>query len=413
MTGRERHENENGQEFFHNNMLASGKDKKPLPIEHSHNNAHMLHNNFDYTVANIATLDSPALVVYPARVRQNIETAVRMIGDLSRLRPHIKTSKSPDVVQMMLEAGITKFKCATIAEAEMLGICGAPDVLLAYQPVGPKLQRFIAVIQKYPDTQYACLTDHPAAAQEQSEAFAAKGLNVPVFIDLNIGQNRSGIAPDDSALQLYTACTKLPGIRPVGLQAYDGHLRDADFATRKLACDAAFSKVEALRDRIIAAGYETPIIIAGGSPTFPIHAAREQVECSPGTFVFWDKGYSDLCPEQDFVPAALVVSRVVSLPDSTKLCLDLGHKSIASENPIGQRVFFLNAPELTPLGQSEEHLVVEAGPGHNYQPGDVLYGLPFHICPTVALYERAYAVQNGHLTGEEWRIIARDRKITC
>lgn len=373
----------------------------------------MLHTDFDFTLADIHTLDTPALVVYPDRVQRNIETAVRMIGDVNRLRPHIKTSKSPDVVRRLLEAGITKFKCATIAEAEMLGMCGAPDVLLAYQPVGPKLHRFIAVIQKYPDTRYACLTDHPAAAQEQSEAFAANVLEVPVFIDLNIGQNRTGIAPDDSALQLYAICAALPGIRPVGLQAYDGHLRDADFSARTAVSNVAFSKVETLRDRILEAGYEAPIIVAGGSPTFPIHAAREQVECSPGTFVFWDKGYSDLCPEQDFVPAALVISRVVSLPDATKLCLDLGHKSIASENPIGQRVFFLNAPELIPLSQSEEHLVVDAGPGHTYQPGDVLYGLPFHICPTVALYERAYTVKNSHLTGTDWPIIARDRKITC
>ncbi len=373
----------------------------------------MLHAHFDFTIADIDTLDSPALVIYPERVRHNIQTAVRMIGDVSRLRPHIKTNKSPDVARLMLEAGITKFKCATIAEAEMLGICGAPDVLLAYQPLGPKLQRFIAVIQKYPDTQFSCLTDHLITAQEQAGAFFAQGLEVPVFIDLNTGQNRTGIAPDESALQLYDTCASLPGIRPVGLQAYDGHLRDVDLEARKNACDAAFAKVEALRDRIIAASHEMPIIVAGGSPTFPIHAAREHVECSPGTFVFWDKGYIDLCPEQDFLPAALVVSRVISLPDATKLCLDLGHKSIASENPIHQRVFFLNAPELVPLGQSEEHLVVEATAGHAYQPGDVLYGLPFHICPTVALYERAYTVENGHLTGTDWRILARDRKITC
>ena len=135
------------------------------------------------------------------------------------------------------------------------------------------------------------------------------------------------------------------------------------------------------------------------------------MECSPGTFVFWDKSYQDQCTEQPFQIAAIVVTRVVSLPNDTHICVDLGHKSIAAENEITKRVFFLNAPELKAVSHSEEHLVLLAGEGHSYKPGDVLYGVPIHVCPTVALHERGYAVENGKLVGE-WRIIARDRKIS-
>jgi len=63
------------------------------------------------------------------------------------------------------------------------------------------------------------------------------------------------------------------------------------------------------------------------------------------------------------------------------------------------------------VSQSEEHLVLEAGRDHRYKTGDVLYGIPYHICPTVALYERACTVEKGKLAGE-WKNIARDRKIT-
>ena len=103
-----------------------------------------------YTISNIAELDTPALVVYPDRVRENIRRAIDMVGDAARLRPHVKTHKSPQVTRMMLEAGILQFKCATIAEAEMLALEGAPDVLLAYQPIGPKVERLVALIQKFP-----------------------------------------------------------------------------------------------------------------------------------------------------------------------------------------------------------------------------------------------------------------------
>lgn len=365
----------------------------------------------DYSIDDIDQLDSPALVVYPERVRHNIDLAIRMIGNVQRLRPHVKTHKSAEATRLMLDAGIRKFKCATIAEAEMLGMCGAPDVLLAYQPVDPKVQRFIAVMQRYPATRFSCLTDNLAAAQSMAGAFDARHLEVPVFIDLNIGQNRTGIAPEH-AFELYVACAAMKGIVPVGFQAYDGHIRNSDLQARKMACDAAFFSVKMLQQALVKAGYPEPVIVAGGSPTYAIHAAREQVECSPGTFIYWDKGYADLCPDQPFQPAALLVTRVVSLPDAGKLCLDLGHKSVAAENPIDHRIFFLNAPGLIPVGQSEEHLVVEAGEGHSWKIGDVLYGIPFHICPTVALHERAYTVENQKITGE-WRTIARDRKITC
>jgi D-serine deaminase-like pyridoxal phosphate-dependent protein len=363
-----------------------------------------------YKISNISQLDSPALVVFPQRVKKNIQTAISMVKDISRLRPHIKTNKSPDATHLLIDAGVTKFKCATIAEAEMLGQCNAKDVLLAYQPIGPKLKRFIAVVKKFSGTNFSCLVDNNDAASQMADAFSQNELTVPVYLDINVGQNRTGIEPPLAAA-LYAFCTTLKGIKPIGLHAYDGHIRDVDFAARKEKCDACFAKVELLKAAIVKEGFDEPVIIAGGSPTFSIHCNRENMECSPGTFIYWDEGYRELCPEQNFLPAALVITRVISLPGETKLCLDLGHKSIAAENEITRRVYFLNAPQLKAIGQSEEHLVVEAGPGHSYKVGDIFYGLPIHICPTVALYERAYTIEDGNVNGE-WRNIARDRKIT-
>jgi D-serine deaminase-like pyridoxal phosphate-dependent protein len=368
-----------------------------------------------YVIDNVAQLDSPALVVYPDRVRENVTLLTQAIYDVNRLRPHVKTNKSREATRLMLDAGIQKFKCATIAEAEMLAMTGARDVLLAYQPVGAKQQRFVELIQKYPDTLFACLVDNLTTALQLSDLASVAEVSIPVYIDLNGGMNRTGIAPDEQAQTLYEQLTQLSGIRPMGLHAYDGHIRNPDLAQRTAECDAAFAPVQQLAETLSANGFTPPLIVAGGSPTFPIHAKRHidglpPVECSPGTFIYWDKGYGSILTEQPFRPAALVVTRVISLPDSTKLCLDLGHKSVAAECELGLRVSFLNAPELQAVGQSEEHLVVEAGAGHTYQVGDVLYGIPNHICPTVALYERAFAIEDGLVTGE-WATIARDRII--
>lgn len=359
-----------------------------------------------YEINKISDLDSPALAVFPDRVKHNIQLAIDMIGDVNRLRPHVKTNKSPGATRLMLSAGISKFKCATIAEAEMLAQCNAPDVLLAYQPLGPKLQRFVSLIKKYPSTKFACLTDNMDAANEQAGIFNSNNLDIPIFIDLNVGMNRTGISPDEKAIALADHIKKLKGIILIGLHAYDGHIRDVDFEAKKKKCDEAFAAVEALNKKL---GLST--IIMGGSPAFSVHCKRKNIECSPGTFVYWDKGYSDLCPEQGFLPAAVLVTRVISLPSANKICTDLGHKSVAAENEIAKRVFFLNAEGLKPVGQSEEHLVLEVNENHAFKVGNILYGLPYHICPTVALYERVFIIENGNATGE-WSNVSRDRKLS-
>ncbi|PRY46955.1 D-serine deaminase-like pyridoxal phosphate-dependent protein [Spirosoma oryzae] len=363
-----------------------------------------------YTITDVDALDTPALVIYPDRVRQNIDRLLAYVDDVSRLRPHVKTHKSPDASRLLLDAGIRKFKCATIAEAEMLAEAGAPDVLLAYQPVGAKQQRLIALIRAYPDTRFACLIDNLGTAEQLAERATDAGLSIPVYLDLNVGMNRTGILADDRAATLYQQLATLSGIQPVGLHAYDGHLRDTDLSVRAARCDAAFAPVAQLREQLRALGFD-PIIVAGGSPTFPIHAQRPDVECSPGTFIYWDKGYGTTLPEQPFEPAALVVGRVISLPTPTTLCIDIGHKSVAAEGELAQRLTFLNAPDLRATGQSEEHLTVDAGDDHSYRIGDVLYGLPHHICPTVALFDRARTIEQGHLSGT-WKTTARDRVLT-
>lgn len=363
-----------------------------------------------YEIKNVATLDTPALVVYPGRVEKNIQTLIHAAGNPSLLRPHVKTCKAKEPVQLMQKAGIAKFKCATIAEAEMLALCGAKDVLLAYQPTEVKLQRFVQLQKNFPDTGFSCLVDNLSSATLFSTAAKANGTAIAVFLDLNVGMNRTGITPGQEAFALFEAVAKLPGIELKGIHAYDGHINEADEEKRRETCERCFGPVEKLRADVEKSGYDFPLLVAGGSPTFQIHSLRKNVEVSPGTFLFWDWSYRDTIPEQPFVVAALVVTRVVSLPSKDKICVDLGHKSVASENPLDKRVFFLNAPGLQPLSHSEEHMVLQAGPDHSFKIGDVLYAVPFHICPTVALYQTAGTAGQHKIHGE-WEITARNRRL--
>jgi len=353
--------------------------------------------------------DTPALLIYKERVLQNIGHFVGMVTDTAQLRPHVKTNKSSEATKLMMDAGIHKFKCATIAEADMLGTCGASDVLLAYQPVGPKQDRFLRLMKLYPKTRFSCLIDDVEVAKQLASKAAKEGLQVEVFLDINSGMNRTGILPAPQGIALLHDITPLQHLTTRGIHAYDGHINHPDLKERTAGCDKAFDQLGTLISAF--EGHDIkPELVIGGSPTFPIHAKREGVQCSPGTFVYWDKGYSQICAEQPFVSAALVISRIISMPGENRLCLDLGHKSIAPENPLDRRVYFLNAPNLKFVGQSEEHLVVEAEEGHNWKIGDLLYGMPIHICPTVALYEKASVVESGVVTGQ-WKTDARARSL--
>lgn len=366
-------------------------------------------SNAWYTIKNIDEIDSPALLIYKEHVKDNIDTLIHSIDSKERLRPHIKTHKSPEVTNLMLQAGIRKFKCATIAEAEMLANAGAQDVLLAYQPVGPKAKRLAELVEEFPETIFSCVIDNYNSASALSDVFTVSNAVIRVYIDVNVGMNRTGISPL-SVTDLLHSCEVLKGISIVGLHAYDGHLRDTDFETRKKKCDEAFLSIERIANQIQQTTGKTLVIVAGGTPTYSIHSKRKEIECSPGTYIYWDKGYEQILPEQHYKFAALVLSRVISKPTKDLICIDLGHKAIASENPLNNRVSFLNAPELVPVGHSEEHMVLQVA-NKPYEVGDVLYGVPYHVCPTVALHDQVHVIEKQQAV-DTWYNISRNRKIT-
>ncbi len=363
-----------------------------------------------FEIDNIEDIDSPALLVYPDRVSKNIERMIQIAGSTDKLRPHVKTYKMAEVARMQLEAGINKFKCATISEAEMLCEAGASDVLLAYQPVGPKINRLFQLVVKFPNVQFGALIDNNKIASDISIKFSEGNKSLNVYIDVDTGNHRTGIGPE-LALDLYKYSKSLPGIGMVGLHAYDGHIRNSDFQERKAICDKAFERAEMIRKQIKEFDGEELPIIAGGTPTFPCHALRQEYAiCSPGTCLLWDWGYDTLLPDLDFDFAALVLTRIISKVGDNRICLDLGHKAIASENPF-PRVHFLNLENAPQIGHSEEHLVLDVSDNRKFNVGDTFYGVPIHVCPTTALYAEASIIRNNHVN-DTWKVIARDRSIT-
>lgn len=366
-----------------------------------------------YRAEGIEQVLSPSLVIFRDLVDENLKRMIEIAGNPNRLRPHCKTHKMPAAVEIELAAGITRHKCATIAEAEMLAESGVRDIVLAYQMVGPNIQRAVEFRSKFPGVKFGVIVDHPLPVKQLSEAASAIGVEIDVLLDIDTGQHRTGITVGPEAAALYKLIQTSPGLFAAGFHVYDGHQHQTDFEERQSAVLAEFNKVLAFRQELRAQGLPVPTIICGGTGSFPVYARVDdpEIELSPGTCLFHDQGYTDLFPDLKFTPAALLLTRVVSRPTQNRVTFDLGYKAVASDPPAGRRLVLPEIPDAEMVLQNEEHLVVETSRADQYQPGDYTWAIPRHICPTSALHKLVTVVQNGRVV-DTWEVPARDRQLT-
>jgi D-serine deaminase-like pyridoxal phosphate-dependent protein len=367
-----------------------------------------------YSIRDTSHILSPALLFYKELIRKNIARAIELAGGTERLRPHVKTHKTREIVRMEMEAGISKHKCATIAEAEMVASCGVSDLLIAYPLVGPNCGRLARLMLAYPRCRFSVLADHPAGIMALSKAMSTAGPQVDVLLDIDVGQHRTGVAPGAEAVELYEMIHRSPGLRAGGLHVYDGHNRQESFVERQAAIRTQLEPVLNLRTMLIQKGLPVPRFVVGGTPTFPIHARLEipDLECSPGTMVLHDHGYGSRFPDVGgFTPAALLLTRVISRPTPVRVTLDLGYKAVSSDPPLDNRCLLLDVPNYQAILQNEEHLVIETPGAERFRPGDEIFAIPTHVCPTVALHRQAYVIENGQVAGMS-EIAARDRVLS-
>lgn len=366
-------------------------------------------------IQNLSAVPSPALLIDADIVSRNLASTLELVGgDPSRLRPHMKTHKCREILEQQLALGIDQVKAATIAEAELAAMAGIPDILISYPLVGPNVGRFITLTKRYPDSRFSALVDSRAGLDGFSAAATAP---VDLFLDLDCGMHRTGIAPGDEALALIRSLTEHPILNFSGIHAYDGHIHAPELEERRREFAEVKGLVEAFVERVENEVAPVPLLVSGGSPTFALHAAwavadERPHQASPGTTALWDCGYGEAHPELPFAPGAMLLTRVVSTPGEDRICLDLGHKSVAAEMPLPRRVSFPSIPDAEFVSQSEEHLVLKVTDRGRWPVGTEVIGIMRHVCPTVALHQQARIIRSGAVTDEVWKIAARDRILT-
>lgn len=358
-----------------------------------------------YRPVNEASLATPCIVLFPERIEENIRRMIAIAGSANRLRPHVKTHKIAEIIKLQQANGINSFKCATLSEVSMVAAAGGKDILLAYPLLDPSIELWFGLMDKYPDSRLSVCVDSRAALTTLEHHARRKNTRLDLFVDIDNGMHRTGMDPEEAYVLIHLI-TRKKFFRFRGLHIYDGHIHASDPGERKKQCDHGFKAVSSLVEQLEMKGIQVNELACGGTPTFPIHATHPSRTLCPGTPLLWDAGYKEKYPDLDFLPAAVLAGRVISKPGK-QICLDLGYKSLASEMP-HPRMHFLGLVVEKVSIHSEEHLVVHCWQADQLSVGDLVYALPTHICPTMALHEEVYVVEDRQITGT-WKVEARKR----
>lgn len=365
-----------------------------------------------YSFTGAENIISPALVYYRDMIYANTQKAIKTAGGAERLWPHIKSHKMAEVIHLSIECGITRFKCATIAEAEVAASCGAGHVVIAYPLVGPNISRAIELMTAFPQTHFYAVGDNLEMLTLLGEAAITRTGNIDVLVDVNMGMDRTGV-PIAELSAFCDSCAQIPGITLKGLHCYDGHRTEHTYESRKAQVDKVdptlLSIYRSLKERLPSCS----IIILGGTPSFPCHIDVPEAYFSPGTLFIYDYGYQKKFPDLPYTPGAAILTRVISCPGNGIFTLDLGYKGIAAD-PAGARGLLLGINHCEELFQSEEHWTFRMEPGYESncpKIGEEFFVIPTHICPTSALYPSVVVVENGKIVGQ-WSVSARNRQIT-
>lgn len=362
------------------------------PTSNSPRLARLAQSDYQLPAGIAERLHSPSLVVFEDRVRSNIQQMLAyMGGDPGRWRPHLKTTKTPEIWRELLLVGVRHFKCATPREASVLATLleemsiRDADLLVAYPLLSPNLDSVAQLAERHPDLRISILSEHPAHAASVPD-------HLGIFVDINPEMNRTGVPMADQAA--IAAVAQAAGSRLRGLHFYDGQVRDAEAERRRERCWHLYEGLLGIEVALRRAGVVVEELITSGTPAFPYALSFPGFQdlttmthrVSPGTVVFHDAFSDDLLDDVALTPAALLFTRVVSHPAADRVTCDAGSKSLAAEAG-DPAAFVLGHPELLAQTPSEEHLPLQVLAGPLPERGTELLLVPRHVCPTVNLAE--------------------------
>ncbi|MCS6975719.1 MAG: DSD1 family PLP-dependent enzyme [Gemmatales bacterium] len=359
-------------------------------------------------------IPTPALILDLEAFRENLRRlAEHCQKHQVSFRPHAKSHKCPEIARRQIESGAIGISVATVDEAEAMANAGLRGLLLTSPIVeAGKIERLVRLIQRGADLMLAI--GHVREVELLAERSDRLGVVVPVLLDLDVGDRRTGVLPGTSAVELARRIAEHRSLRLQGLQAYAGHASHVvGFEARKAASWKALSQALETRDLVVRAGFEMPILSVGSTGTYNIDSEISGVtELQCGSYVFMDLDYRRIGGAkshrfEDFHFSLTVLTTVVSAEHPDRVTVDAGIKAFATDAPWKPEA--ADRPGLVLTWVGDEFGIVTASDGGKLpRLGDRLRFLVPHCDPTVNLYDRIHVVQ-GETVVDVWKTTARRR----
>lgn len=354
-------------------------------------------------------VDTPALILDLDRFETNVARMREAAAGFDiRVRPHAKSHKCVEIARRQIAAGALGICCQKVGEAEVFLAHGIENVLITNEVVGErKLHRLSRLAREYPGARLGVAVDDISVVQALAAFCVAEQSRLDVYVELDVGQNRCGVATPAEVVELARAIAAWPCFTFMGLHAYAGsaqHRRGV--SERRHAIEAAARQAGETRDALSAAGLRCEIVTGGGTGTFLYEAASEVYnEIQPGSYVLMDTDYAQ--NEQDssaprFDQSLFVLATVMSVRGD-RATLDAGLKAFSTDSGLPVPVFA--GWQVTNV--SDEHAVLHrTGDGRALTLGDKVLIIPSHCDPTVNLHDWIVAVRQGTVE-DVWPVDAR------
>ncbi|WP_427912943.1 DSD1 family PLP-dependent enzyme [Ramlibacter sp. MMS24-I3-19] len=355
----------------------------------------------------VTAIDTPALVLDLDAFERNLQRmAQALAGSDVRLRPHAKSHKCPEIARRQMAHGAVGICCQKVSEAAVFVEAGIPDVLVTNQVVGDAKVRRLAELARR--ARIGVLADDAAQVRAYAAAARATGVELDVYVEVDVGAGRCGVAPGEEAARLAAQVADSAALRFAGLQCYHGpaqHLRRPE--ERRAAIAAAARRAIATRDGILARGIPVPRITGAGTGTF-VHERDSGVfdELQAGSYVFMDADYGANetgSGEVAFEHALFVRTAVLSHTTPARAVVDAGLKASSVDSGL-PRVW--QRPGLRYVKAADEHGTLAVDEGTPIALGDALHLVPGHCDPTVNLYDELVCIR-GDVVEDVWPIEAR------
>ena len=365
-----------------------------------------------------ATIDTPALVLDLDAFERNL-AQMQQAADKAgvQLRPHAKAHKCPDIALAQIARGAAGICCQKVSEALPFVQAGVRDIHISNEIAGQAKAALLARMAL--DARISVCVDDARQVATLATAAAQAGSHIGVFVEIDVGQGRCGVADAPAALRLVEAIRAHAQLEFRGLQAYHGGIQHVrDYAARRQAAADAAARTAAIVAALAEAGVACATVTGGGSGSVEFDlASGVYTEIQPGSYIFMDADYgrNDYSGTLRFEHSLFIATAVMSVAAATRpaprVVLDAGLKSMAVDSGL-PLVWDGDGPSRTVayVAANDEHGILEPLAGGN---GADLPGLgaqvllvPGHCDPTLNLYDEIVGVRKG-LVSLVWPVAAR------